>query len=169
MAHDSKHVAMFSAKHLQPNERVVAWGEGYIGEMMGKGEDAQHNGALIITDSRAAFYRKGFFGEVIETIPLKSITSIERKSFMGHRSIRMHTSHDSLEFKTFKKDKEQALFDAIEAGRSGSASPAPRAPVAEPGGGDTLAALSKLGELKAAGVLTEEEFSAKKAELLSRL
>ncbi|VAV70097.1 hypothetical protein PPRCHA0_3795 [Pseudomonas protegens CHA0] len=32
-----------------------------------------------------------------------------------------------------------------------------------------MAALTKLGELKAAGVLTEEEFSAKKAELLARL
>lgn len=46
-------------------EQIVAWGEGYIGEMMGKGKDAQHNGVLSITGSRAAFYRKGLFGEVI--------------------------------------------------------------------------------------------------------
>lgn len=167
MADESKHVAKFRAKHLQNGEQIVAWGEGYIGEMMGKGKDAQHNGVLIITGSRAAFYRKGLFGEVIETMPLKGITSIERKSFMGHRSLRLHTSHDALEFKTFKKEKEQALFDAIEEGRHAGAQPA--APAAPPAGGDAMAALTKLGELKAAGVLTEEEFSAKKAELLARL
>ncbi|MGE8351252.1 MAG: SHOCT domain-containing protein [Pseudomonas protegens] len=100
-------------------------------------------------------------------MPLKGITSIERKSFMGHRSLRLHTSHDALEFKTFKKEKEQALFDAIEEGRHAGAQP--DAPAAAPTGGDTMAALTKLGELKAAGVLTEEEFSAKQAELLARL
>lgn len=35
--------------------------------------------------------------------------------------------------------------------------------------GDVILALEKLGDLKAKGILTEEEFSAKKAELLSRL
>jgi hypothetical protein len=32
-----------------------------------------------------------------------------------------------------------------------------------------LEALAKLGELKAMGILTEDEFTAKKTELLSRL
>jgi len=36
-------------------------------------------------------------------------------------------------------------------------------------GGDVIVALEKLGDLRAKGILTEEEFSAKKAELLSRL
>jgi membrane protease subunit (stomatin/prohibitin family) len=34
---------------------------------------------------------------------------------------------------------------------------------------DVMATLEKLGELKAKGVLTEEEFAAKKAELLKKL
>ena len=34
---------------------------------------------------------------------------------------------------------------------------------------DILAAIERLGELKVRGILTEAEFSAKKAELLSRL
>ena len=167
MAAESKHVAKFRTKHLKQGEQVVAWGEGYIGEMMGSGKKAQQNGALIVTGGRVAFYRKGFFGEVIETIPLKAITSIERKSFMGHRSIRLHTSHDALEFKSFKKEQDQALVDAIEDGRHGGAQPV-AAVVAAPEG-DAMAALAKLGELKAAGVLTEEEFSTKKSELLARL
>ncbi|MCT0225485.1 SHOCT domain-containing protein [Synechococcus sp. CS-1328] len=44
-------------------------------------------------------------------------------------------------------------------------------PVTTPTGGtdDPYAALERLGELKAKGILTEEEFSSKKAELLARL
>jgi hypothetical protein len=42
---------------------------------------------------------------------------------------------------------------------------APAAPAAVPVG-DTLAQLTKLGELKAAGVLTEAEFQAQKARIL---
>ena len=39
-------------------------------------------------------------------------------------------------------------------------------PPAAPSGGDTITQLQKLGELKAAGVLTEEEFAAQKAKIL---
>jgi hypothetical protein len=53
---------------------------------------------------------------------------------------------------------------------SAAAQPAPE-PAAPAAGGseDPYAALERLGELKAKGILTEEEFSRKKAELLGRL
>lgn len=58
-----------------------------------------------------------------------------------------------------------------------AAEPAPEPPASEPaapaaaavGSEDPYAALERLGELKAKGILTEEEFSRKKAELLARL
>jgi hypothetical protein len=37
------------------------------------------------------------------------------------------------------------------------------------GEADVLSALERLGELKKKGILTDEEFTAKKTELLSRL
>lgn len=160
---ESKHVVKFKAAHLAAGEQVVAWGDGYIGEMMGKGKDKQHNGSLVVTDQRAAFFRAGLFGQVLETIPLKGITSIERKSFMGHRSIRLHTSHDALEFKTFDKEQEQLLVTAIESGRASTA-PAPAAAQT-----DASDVLRKLAELRESGVLTDEEFASKKAELLARI
>jgi hypothetical protein len=46
------------------------------------------------------------------------------------------------------------------------APPAPE-PAAAPSTGDTLAQLKELGELKDAGVLTEEEFAAQKAKILA--
>jgi Short C-terminal domain len=42
----------------------------------------------------------------------------------------------------------------------------PPQPAAAPAQQDTIAQLQKLGELKAAGVLTEEEFAAQKAKIL---
>ncbi|MBF9034476.1 SHOCT domain-containing protein [Rhodobacterales bacterium HKCCE2091] len=49
-----------------------------------------------------------------------------------------------------------------------AADPAPM-PAAEAGQGDVFAALEKLGSLRDAGILTDDEFATKKAELLSRL
>jgi hypothetical protein len=47
--------------------------------------------------------------------------------------------------------------------------PAPAAPAAPPAGGgeSTIDQLKQLGELKAQGILTEEEFAAQKAKLLA--
>lgn len=163
MTKELKHVTKFREKHLKPNESIVAWGEGYIGEMMGKGDNTQHNGALIVTETMVVFYRKGFIGEVLETMPLKGITSIERKSTLGHRTIRLHTSHDDLAFKSMKKDHDQRLIDAIEAGRDNNSQQQSKPQVVTPSNIDKI---KQLAELKDAGILTEEEFETKKAQLL---
>lgn len=164
----SKHVTAFRLRHASPNETIVATGDGYIGEMMGKGKDTQHNGVLIVTNERVAFYRKGFLGEVLETIPLKAISSIERKSLLGHRTLCLHTSNDELRFKTFSKPSEDALVKAIEEGRRGGTKPE----IVEAESSTTqgpLESIRQLGDLHKAGLITQAEFEAKKADLLSRL
>lgn len=169
MGKESKHVTNFKARHAATGEEVIATAEGYIGKAMGSGKDTQHNGCMIVTAQRAAFYRKGLMGEVLETMPLKSITSVERKSLLGHRVLRLHTSHDQLEFKTFDKEGEAALVNAIEAGRNATqAPPADTAPTAA-NISDPAERLRQLNSLKEAGLLTEEEFTAKRAQLLDLL
>lgn len=167
MAKESKHLQAFKAKHLDGSESIIASAEGYIGEMMGKGDNAQHNGALIVTSSRLAFYRKGFLGEVLETMELNKITSIERKSTLGHRVVRLHTSHDQLEFKTFDKEAETEIVNAIEKGRSAKGD----LPSASAGAdqSDPFQAIERLAELKEKGILSDEEFQEKKASLLEKL
>lgn len=162
----NKHTQAFMAKHAKSGESVIAEAEGYIGQMMGRGKDAQHNGVLVVTAQRVAFYRKGILGEVIETIPLKSITSVERKSMMGHRVLRIHTSHDALEFKTFSAEGEQALVKAIEDGRDGAAAGHGGT---DGGGVSPVQAVRELAALRDAGVISDAEFEAKKAELLARI
>ncbi|OOE43993.1 hypothetical protein BZG06_10155 [Salinivibrio kushneri] len=170
MMKESKHVTKFKSDHLQSGESVLAWSKGYIGEAMGRGDKTQHNGVLIVTESRAVFYRKGFTGEIIETMPLKSISSIERKSTFGFHTITMHASHDDLSFKsTDGKEATQALVDTIERGRADA--PSPSQPAAEPEQNqpDAIEQIKKLAELKDAGALTDEEFQAKKEKLLAEI
>jgi len=58
----------------------------------------------------------------------------------------------------------QAQMNTMEAQQAAAA---PAAPAASSGGGDLMDELSKLADLKAAGVLTDDEFSAAKAKLLA--
>lgn len=163
----TSHVTAFEKAKAKPGEQVVEFLEGYIGEMMGSGDKTQHNGALIVTNERVVFYRKGWFGEVFETIPLTALTSVEQKSLLGHRQLRLHTSHDDLSFKTFEKSEQfDKAYNAIEKGRG---KPAASAAAPAAAAVDPLAQLKTLGELHKSGVITTEEFEAKKATLMARI
>jgi hypothetical protein len=166
---DNKHITAFRAAKLKAGENVEFHLEGWIGDMMGKGKDTQRNGQFVLTDQRVCFYRKGILGEVFETIPLAKITSVECLSRMGYRVIRLHTSHDELAFKTFEaKELFDQVYDRLETIRHDEAQySAPSAPAN--GTSDITDQLRKLAELRDAGILTEDEFSNKKAELLARL
>ncbi len=62
----------------------------------------------------------------------------------------------------------QAQMDAMKAQQAATPPPPPPAPAAAPaaGGGDLMAELQKLADMKAAGILSDDEFSAAKAKLL---
>lgn len=65
----------------------------------------------------------------------------------------------------------QVLAQQLQAGLGGAAAAAPAAaaPAAVQSADEIMALLEKLGDLKAKGILTDEEFAAKKAELLKKL
>ena len=67
----------------------------------------------------------------------------------------------------------QVLAQNLQAGLQGGGAAAQAAPAAAAPVGvkpeDVMATLEKLGELKSKGILTQEEFDAKKAELLKKL
>lgn len=164
---EDKHTRSFSETKLKAGEEVRSHLQCYIGEMMGKGKDTQHNGQFIVTDQRVCFYRKGILGEVLETIPLDKITSVEQRALLGHRVLTLHTSHDELSIKSFE-DKETfndvvALIDDL---RSSGNKPVLAVPAIAESIPDQI---RKLKELEQAGILTAGEFEAKKADLLARM
>jgi len=174
------HLKKLQKKHLNPGETVLASADGYIGKAFGTGENAQKNGILAVTAERVIFYRSGFLGETIESIPLKSISSIERKSTLGYRGIRIHTSHDDLKFTTLDERAESAVCSAIEANRHEKKQPEPQAttpkppaaPLARPGAksppvNDAGERLKQVNDLLAAGLISDADAEKKRAEILA--
>ena len=68
----------------------------------------------------------------------------------------------------YEQEQQQAQIDAQVAAAVAAQAPPPAAPAAPAAAAedDVIAQLTKLGELKAQGILTEEEFAAQKAKLL---
>jgi hypothetical protein len=64
----------------------------------------------------------------------------------------------------YEQQQQQAQIDAQVAAAVAAQTPPPAAPA--PAEDDTITQLTKLAELKAQGILTEEEFAAQKAKVL---
>lgn len=130
------------------------------------GSDSVRTGSLLATDRRVVFYAKKLGGYELESFPYGNISSFEQgKNMMGH-NVTFFASGNKVHMKWIKTDKDLAtLTETVKAAMNGSkptAAPATTAP-------DPMDQLRKLGELRDAGVLTPEEFDAKKADLLARM
>lgn len=155
---ETKHLAIFRRTHLRPGEEIYCSIPGYVADR------TQFEGELILTDQRVCFYRKGMLGEVAESVPLGSITSVETRTTLMNRKVTLHTSHDDLKFGTLgNKQLFETFMARLEQVRGKGAAATPLA-AASP-----LDELKKLGDLKDAGLLTQAEFDCKKAELLARI
>ena len=162
---DNEHIGIFRQDKLMPDETLEADIKGWLDKKTGQGV-IQHDGQFVLTNKRACFYSEAPFEEIFETIPLSKITSVETSSLMGYRVLRVHTAHDDLEFKTLEpKD----LFDNVVANLERLRNEPTGDSVAPTASADVVAdQIKKLGELRDAGLLTNDEFNTKKAELLAR-
>jgi hypothetical protein len=73
-------------------------------------------------------------------------------------------AQEAADAEAWQQQQQQAQIDAQVAASMAAQAPPPPPPASAED--DTIAQLTKLGELKAAGVLTEEEFAAQKAKIL---
>jgi Short C-terminal domain len=164
---DKKHIGTFRQDKLMPKETVEAQLDGWLDKPSGQDGVIKHNGQFVLTNKRACFYSKAPFEEIFETIPLSKITSVETSSLMGYRVLRLHTAHDDLEFKTLEP---KVLFDKLLAHLERLRNEPTRGSVDLTVSAESITdQIKKLGELRDAGFLTNDEFNAKKAELLARL
>lgn len=86
---------------------------------------------------------------------------------MGRRQ--QAKSQQAAEAQAYEQQQQQAQIDAQVAAAVAAQAPppSPAGPAAPAAGGeDVVTQLTKLGELKAQGILTEEEFNAQKAKIL---
>jgi len=174
------------AKVLRPNETVHVKLKGAFKE------------ALVCTDTRVIILKGGFmagqvFGNDVFQQPYSNIAGVQVKFHLMTGYFELSAGGMQNTNKTYwsadgKTDpakapncvsvnsKKQAerfrdactlILDKIEESRNAGAANANTSNLA--GQSAILEAIKKLGELREAGVLSDEEFSAKKAELLSRL
>ena len=160
-----REVAKFAERAQQAGEEVHYFVQGWTGSMMETGAERQRNGHLILTNQRIVFYLKGLFTEVCESIRLDKITSIDRKRGI-HGQIIIRAAATILHFKTFSMQSLDRLHEQLEEHAAKAATlvtqgSKTRSP---PSIADQI---ERLALLRDKGVITEDEFLAGKAKLLS--
>lgn len=153
-------------EHLWDNEHVAYITAGTYGP---------GTGIVVLTDRRLFFLKDGVMSKTSEDFPIEKISSIQWSTGMLLGKITVFASGNKAEITNVQKADGKAITDAVRARLSGGPhagkSPAVEAaPVASRAAGlDVYEQLKKLGELRDAGVLTEEEFVAKKQVLLDQV
>lgn len=151
-------------EYLWEDERVY---------LMASGQYGPGTGLVVLTSRRLLFVKDGMMSKVTEDFPLDKISSAQWSSGMLFGSLIVFASGNKAEIKQLDKKDGKALADALrERLASGPPAQAQAAPVSAgppAGGGDVMAQLQQLGQLRDAGIVTQEEFEAKKAELLRRI
>ena len=139
--------------------------EGEIVERMTAGTYGVGQGLVVLTDRRLLFTKDGMMSQKTEDFPIAKISSVQWSSGMIQGSIIIFTSGNKAEIKNVAKADGKEIVDLIRGCLS--ATPQSSPPVAaQPSVADRLL---KLGQLRDAGVLSDEEFAAMKSESIDRL
>lgn len=138
-------------------------GPAEIPERAVKGTLNSGNGLLVATGHRAIFIDKGIVGLKVEEFPYSKISSIQYKVGMLLGEIAIHTAGNSAEIKNVQKAETKEFAEWLRTRIASTDASAAAAPAAAP---DPMEQLAKVAELHKAGILTDEEFAAKKKQLL---
>jgi hypothetical protein len=148
-------------EHLYDNEQV---------RFIAQGTYDKNQGIVVLTDQRLVFVFHGMMSQAIEDFPLDRISSVATKAGMVTGELTVHASGNNAVISQIVKADLKLLVEALRQRLADGSGAAPAmqqaAQTAQP---DVMDQLRKLAELRDAGILTTEEFDAKKAELLRRL
>lgn len=144
---------------LTPTEHVVALAIGTYNKTMG---------ALVLTTERLVFFDQSFKTQRIEEFSLDAIQSLGVSKKMTGEAINIAISGRDAEITGIFHGEGESLVAAYREVRDAWRAPAAPLPHAVPEESITDQ-LRKLGELHQAGILTDDEFTAKKADLLDRM
>ena len=161
----SKQLKKFEENKLKTGEIIIKSLDGYIGKPMGKGSDEQFNGVLILTDQRVVFYSKTWLNEVMRSMDITNIDTVDTSSgLLSMSRIKMISTSATLDFAGVNKNEISDFRDELEKLRNKV-----KNSESEGSSNDIPSQIKKLSELKESGILTEDEFNTKKAELLAKM
>ncbi len=125
------------------------------------------SGILVATDFRLVFIDKGLlFGLKIEDFGFDKISSIQFESGFLTATIKIIASGNEAKISNVESNKGRTFCDLARQLLSQPKKSEPQIVNQEP---DILGQLEKLGKLKDAGIITEEEFTEQKKKLLEKL
>ena len=123
---------------------------------------------IVLTDERLFFFEKSLMGqETVEEFSLKSITSVETQKKMGGERLVVTVSGNRSEIKGMIHGQADEI--AREIRKLNTRTDPAATPPAAPTGDDPIAQLEKLTALRDRGIISPEEFKAKKSELMERI
>ncbi|MBH9965598.1 PH domain-containing protein [[Bacillus] enclensis] len=150
-------------EHLESGEKITHSVLGaYESKIMGK--DTVRNGAMLATNQRILFYGKRTFGYDLEVFPYENVSSIEMgKSMMGHH-IAFFSSGNKVKMKWINHGDIPGFIAHVK--ENIGKSPAKAQAVATQESSSAADEIKRFADLRDSGVITEEEFDAKKKQLL---
>lgn len=148
-------------EHLWHDEQVQQMTSGSYGGGLG---------LVILTDRRLMFIKEGIMNRTNEDFPLDKLSSAQWSSGLGLGKITVFASGNKAEITQMNKTEGKRMVDLLRARLSAPPSPT-SAPVPAPEGGgvDPVDQIRRLAELRDAGILSNEEFEAKKTDILGRM
>jgi hypothetical protein len=147
-------------------------GEGEEVMNVAQGMYADKNGLVAVTNCRVMFVEEGLMRSRLEDFPYGRISSVQTSTGWTAGDLTIFASgNKTLITRVMPKERVNEVGDYVRSRISAGEQPAstpvsPTAPAPPP---DIYEHLRKLGELRDAGVLSQQEFDLKKAELLERL
>lgn len=141
---------------LTPTETVLE---------LGQGTWANDQGLVALTDERLFFFDRTLTGATIEEFPLPAITSVTVNKKLTGEALAITVAGNVSTITRMMHGQGEAISRAFRQAKTASVSPIAQAPmlVRAPSDADELA---KLASLRDRGILTDEEFQAKKAQIL---
>lgn len=165
MASEAKN--LIGAKtQLRPNETIVHYISGlYEGKVLG--EDMLRTGVLCATETRLLFYGKKMFGYDTQSISYEKISSfLMNKGFWGQKLV-IHASGADIKVGHIHAKNFTSFFDFVQDKISNKSAGIEERQA--PKSFDASDQLRKLAQLRDDGLISEEEFSSKKKEILKRM
>lgn len=161
MASKKKNLKFAEKDVLKDNESILHSIEGtYETKMLGS--DTVKNGVMIATEERLVFYSGRFTGYDSESYKYENISSLDSGQRMLGKSLTFYASGNEISIKWIQDKEYDNFMDYVES-RIGKKPVADTTSQKE----DNLDQLKKLKELLDMDAITQEEFDAKKKQLLN--
>lgn len=150
-------------EHFEEGEELIEYIFGmYDSKVLGS--STKRNGVLVATNLRIIFYGKKTFGYDMETIDYNKISSVDYSKGMAFGKLVIFTSGNKIEFQTTAEHASRSVMKIIKEHTKQKESESTT--IINSNEKSIAEELKELKELVDMDIITQEEFDAKKAQIL---